>query len=152
CGFGRRLWCEESGPGLPPLRELMPLPQAEVYLEGEGLTGTLDLVALDPRTRTIFVLDWKSGWATDWDYAEQLRGYAWLSLQGDPEAADQVWAGVLNVRRGVLDARVYSPSQLAAWHAQTAKRLADGTYRAGAHCSRCPRAAGCPAVEKWLAQ
>ena len=131
---------------------LFPAPQTEVeyVLDNAArrvrLTGHVDLVSAPAeRPSELCLLDWKTG-RVDTDYAEQLRGYAYLALHHHPHVKT-VRAIVVWIRLGSTDWHVWTWDELDKWWTGRLETLTTEreVYRPGVHCGQCPRGHECPA-------
>ncbi len=143
---GWRWWLE--------MRHLFPAPETEVPCEFSTpdcqllLTGHIDL--LSDMGEEVAVLDWKTG-RDDSNHEEQVRGYSWLALQRHSDAL-AVYAAVVRVREGTVDAYRWSRSELEQWVERIADELRKrDRFNPGAHCGFCRRALTCEAREAQLA-
>ncbi len=144
--------CHQSWECWEQLQGSFPDPKTEVRLEDAGelnLGGTLDLLSIVEDLAA--VIDWKSGRTED-DHGEQARAYGYLALQAHPECT-HVSVTIVHVREREADTQTYTREELDRWYRGCVRRIQDGKgiYRPGEHCSRCPRAVGCPARMKMLA-
>ncbi len=136
-----RLWEEVA--------KWFPAPHTEVALLADHgdftLTGTADILSYDADRKTVFVADLKTGFL-DSDHADQVKGYAYLSLRQFPEA-EQAHTILLRVRDYVCDHGNYSREELEAWFSRVVERLSDEAtaYNPGRHCAHCPKWSTCPA-------
>lgn len=113
---------------------------------GVTLTGTCDLCSVAP-DGTNLILDWKSGWG-EADHSDQLKGYAWLSLQ-ETDAA-KVRCTVLRIRKADHETFEITRDEAAAWWDATCRRLHQrDLYHPGEHCRYCPRRNECPALDTY---
>ncbi len=130
--------------------EYFPEPKVEVRLtalivDGWELTGTADLIS-QPALHRSGVVDWKSGYNVG-EYANQVRGYAWLqwaAMGFDPDG--EVTVMLIYPRLGFFLTYTYSADDLRMWGKRLVTEIVHrlGTFQPGPHCTYCPRFHTCP--------
>jgi hypothetical protein len=139
-GQGQKLWAQ--------LKDSFPdaVTEERLFIDlpgGHSLSGHLDL--LGKSHRTAHVGDWKTG-RLDSDYREQLIGYCALALLDD-DSLEEATAGVIWLREGEWEHYTMRKVELPAYLRRVQREIIDwdGTFRAGEHCTHCPRSHECPA-------
>lgn len=136
CGMGWAAWRKVA--------DHFPDPQIEVEFQGTDqnetvlLTGHIDLLSVvDGQVR---ILDLKFG-RVERSHEQQVRGYAWLTLQrARYGAAQEAYLAVLWVREQRLDAELCTRQQLDSWYADLERHVSDtSVYNPGYdQCAYCP--------------
>jgi hypothetical protein len=144
CKWAYRAWDKIS--------DHFPDARTEVSMAFGMLTGTADVLTTpalcDGETR---VLDFKSG-RSETDHWNQVRGYAWMSLQNYPEATG-AYGAVLRVRDQVIDGERWTRDELEAWYTGLEHKLAHrDRFNPGTHCQYCPRGLTCEAKTALIIQ
>lgn len=139
---GVKMWTE--------IQHWMPGAQAEGEMRTGELTGHTDVISL-PGTEGV-ILDWKSG-RKDRDYRHQGFGYAYLRMHLWP-ALTSVTVHFAWLRSQELESYTVDRGRAYAWYQHLREEVVDwdGKYRAGPHCTFCPRRASCPAVTALVKQ
>lgn len=141
CWKAWRLW-EESAKWFGPGKEV------EVELSEGHLVGHVDVIYYNPETKTVFILDHKTGWL-DSDYSTQLKGYGWLATLRHPEA-EKVHLIVSRVREFATDHLTYTPKELEEWNKEAWARVSEDAYNPGPHCGYCTRWMTCQAYRDYV--
>lgn len=142
------------------LSAMFPVPEVELFLEAElgqvHLTGHCDVYSAvgDPTDGLgqIRILDWKTG-REDENYEDQLRAYALIGLEANPDATSASVA-LVRIREQTVDWGHYTRSDLATWWNGIVSQLLNRrhTFSPGRRCGFCPRGITCPAKTAMLAQ
>jgi len=135
CGKTIRLWREVSQWfGLTPRCEV----SISMLRHGLLLTGTTDVIAYDADSKTVYVGDFKTGFAES-DPFDQLKGYGVLGLDMHREAEEVVVVAV-QTQQFVTHRKRFGRAELDEWLADTADLiLGEAAYHTGPHCTHCPR-------------
>jgi len=138
CAQATNLWKE--------VRNSFPSAVSEVSLMAQitdslSLTGHLDLLSISGRVAR--VADWKTG-RKDTDYAHQLRAYATLVFQDDPEI-EEVTSTALWVRESEIENYTITRADARQWVSDLMDRVVqwDGVWHPGQHCRYCKRSHEC---------
>lgn len=127
------------------VRQYFHAPKTEIQLApyeefGVTATGTVDVISPTVDERTVYILDFKSGYG-DNEHPNQLRTYGWLALN-DPRfsKADRVIAIVLRLRQGQKETFKWDRGELQTWWESFAGNLLarQDVYRPGHACTFCP--------------
>lgn len=117
---------------------------------GVMLTGHLDLLRFGPigekGTRTVYVLDYKSG-RVDRDHGDQLIAYAALA-EAMADCVDRIVLIVAHLRSGETEMFEISPTEIAEWKEQRGFLILNGQDKfsiSDEHCGLCPWLQECPA-------
>lgn len=148
-GMGWQVWEE--------VRQFFSDPHCEIEMNEEShglrLTGHADMVDIIEADGglEVRILDWKSG-RIDADHRDQLKGYAWLSLQAEP-AASGAWVCTVRIRDRCYDGESFTREELDAWFADLAAKVhGEAYYNPGPQCACCPRRLDCPATNAMTRQ
>jgi hypothetical protein len=128
------------------------LTEQKLEYEGDGvhLIGHVDV--LSEINGELRLGDFKTGRLLGEDHDAQLKGYAFTGLAKRPHL-HMARCAVIRVREFTADWEVYTREELDWWFKRLAADLQDTTvFRPGRQCSRCPRAAECPAKTALLRQ
>lgn len=140
-GWALRAWRETLSPMMPGAitRRLLSYADSEIQL-----AGTPDVLAYDGDEARI--IDWKTGYATEADYDQQVRAYGFLAIKTHPEPIKQARVTTVYIRDQRADTQIYTAAELDGWMTWLKKHLADSdVYRPGSHCGHCPLALECRA-------
>lgn len=109
------------------------------------LTGHIDVISVIPEYREVRIADWKTG-RVESDHLDQMRAYGLLALYRYPEC-QTVFANILRVREGTKEEHSWTRPELWAWWSRFTEKLGREDYSPGTHCTHCPRALECPALQ-----
>lgn len=134
-----------------------PQPQVELEVNSAALhpliqKGHIDVLYYSEQTRTIFILDHKTGWL-DADATHQIKSYAYQALETFP-GADRVRTLLARVREFTTDGDTYSKEELVAWGDYARRRITQGSndYNPGRHCTYCSHRLNCMAYQDWISK
>jgi len=126
------------------LRDAFPGATCERSLEidigGVTLTGHSD-VRSDVITRSVRILDWKSG-RVDYDYSQQMLGYCALELLANP-FIERAEAHIVWLREREVEPWAMTREELPDWVNRVDLALESHATVYGRHCTFCPRAHEC---------
>ena len=111
------------------------------------INGTTDVLIYLPWTKTLAVLDWKTG--VERDASEQLTAYGRLGLKRFPQAERIIiYVGYLRSmpKARILKVGEFTAAELRSWEDRIVSKVVrwDGTFNAGDHCTFCDRQPQCP--------
>jgi len=139
-----RAWRSISGGSFTPAL-------VEVPLQSRLARGIADVVRIDPDEA--LVIDWKMGHGQD-RHDAQLMGYASgvIELVGRWPSCGYVRTVEVHVRHGQWFERHVTPAQLAGFHIDLERRIANpgAQWAPGRVCIYCPRRCECEARAGWL--
>lgn len=123
---------------------LFPEPQTEVPLPltigDHDCPGHADVLSVRGKA----LLDWKSGYRTDVDCVDQLRGYALAACR--EHGLEEITAVVVWLADQTTQSWTWTHGELEQWAADLAAKLDDPpVYVEGDHCRYCPKFFTCPA-------
>ena len=124
-------------------RNAMMIEEAlEIEHAGIRLTGHPDLFGYAPE-RAIDLYDWKSGWNTESDHVDQLKGYARQIFQlYEPETI----RAIIVRPDCTVQQWEWTFDEISDWWADLVNKVVnwDGSFNTGEHCQYCPRLYDCP--------
>lgn len=116
--------------------------------EATSVSGSLDVASYIASSRTLRVLDWKSG-RVEKDHRDQLLTYAALLLEYWPGQIEHVQLFVGLLRKWSYETVTFTVAEIKQFVGEIKRKMQNeyGVFSPGTHCMECPHQHTCPGYD-----